>query len=101
MAPEYSRAGVAHHRFDLLTPFFLIAVNGAFGASWFLNPEPAMFQSLGGISKQCGTVRTKSRRIGVMRMTVVPHHVLDGPPFTTGSGVGRLQSLNLGRRMGA
>lgn len=101
VAPEYSRAGIAHHRFDLLAPFLLIAMNRAFGASWFLNPEPAMFQSLGRIGKQCGTIRTKSRSIGVMGMTEVPHHVLDGPPFTTGSGVGGIQSLNLGCRVGA
>ncbi len=64
--PEHHpRAGVAHHRPDLLAANRLVAVHRAFGAGGLVLLERALLQPRTGVGEQLGTVGAQRRRSGV------------------------------------
>jgi hypothetical protein len=70
MPPQHARAGITHHRSDLLAPGTLIAVNRTLGAKGFSGPKPAALQPGGGIIQQPLTLRAKRRPGSMMDVAV-------------------------------
>lgn len=81
MPPQHARAGVTHHRFDLLAPGRLIAMDRALDADGLLHPKLASLQPDGGIIQKLPALRAKSGLGIVMALAVTVNHRRNRLPF--------------------
>jgi hypothetical protein len=80
--PEHARAGILHNRLNLVTPFALVAVDGAAGAGGFFDAKPAAFKAQGGVVQELLAVGAKAGGTPVLSSAIATHHGSDRLPLS-------------------
>ncbi len=74
VAPDHTGAGVAHDFSDLCSLGFLVAVDGAVSAGWFVGAVRAFGKPFLGVVQELATVFAQRWGRAVMGLAVDPHH---------------------------